>query len=124
MIAALLILATVTLVIVGLVYFMFDPAQPDNIFPPCPIHHYTGLECPGCGTQRAIHHLLHFNIWQAFSSNPLMVLSFPYILTGVYFEYFGGRKRYPELRKILFGRNAAIIVFIIILLYFIIRNVL
>jgi hypothetical protein len=63
-------------------YFWFDPGQA-SFFPPCPFRLLTGLECPGCGSQRCLHQLAHGNIRQAYLYNPLMVLSLPYVLTGL-----------------------------------------
>ncbi len=40
----------------------------------------TGMKCPGCGSQRAIHALLHTDIKTAFSYNALLVLSIPYVI--------------------------------------------
>src|SRR5580693_9291812 len=37
---------------------LFDPAT-SGIFPPCPFRYLTGWYCPGCGSLRAIHQLLH-----------------------------------------------------------------
>jgi hypothetical protein len=118
----------VILIIIGLligiaVYFSYSPEE-SSVFPQCPFHYLTGYDCPGCGSQRAFHHLLHFRVTKAFSANPLMVLAIPYLLIGFYFEYFGGKQSYPEARKILFGRNATIIVFVVIILFWIGRNVL
>jgi len=48
-----------------------------RLFPPCPLHWLTGLYCPGCGSLRATHLLLHGNLSGAFDMNPLMVLSLP-----------------------------------------------
>ena len=39
----------------------FDPAT-SGMFPPCPVHYLTGWYCPGCGSLRAIHQLLHGNL--------------------------------------------------------------
>lgn len=58
------------------VLFFFDPAI-SQLFPPCPIHWSTGLYCPGCGSLRAMHLLLHGNFMGAIKMNPLMVASLP-----------------------------------------------
>jgi hypothetical protein len=58
------------------VVFAFDPVR-YSIFPPCPLHHYTGLWCPGCGTTRAMHQLLHGNVAAAFRFNPLAISLLP-----------------------------------------------
>jgi hypothetical protein len=43
----------------------------------CPFRFVTGLLCPGCGSQRALHDLLHLRIPAAFGHNALLVLSIP-----------------------------------------------
>ncbi|NDV94401.1 DUF2752 domain-containing protein [Dysgonomonas sp. 521] len=110
------------LIIGGGIYYFFSPEE-SVYFPQCPFHRLTGLDCPGCGSQRAIHHLLHLQVKDAFVSNPLLVLAIPYILTGIFFEYFGGKERFPRLRKILFGKTAIIIVLAVIIFFWIGRNI-
>jgi len=58
--------------------FVFNPADGDY-YPPCLFHRLTGLYCPGCGSLRAVHQLLHGNLSAAFGLNPLMVLSLPFL---------------------------------------------
>jgi hypothetical protein len=60
----------------ALAYFLFDPTKV-AIFPPCLFHEMTGLDCPGCGAQRALHQLLHGNIIAALRLNAMFVLSLP-----------------------------------------------
>lgn len=43
----------------------------DGGFIPCPLYALTGLYCPGCGSARSTHELLHGNIDTAFAMNPL-----------------------------------------------------
>ena len=57
------------------VYTLFDPAS--GYFPQCPFLYFTGLQCPGCGSQRAIHALLHADLSSAWSYNPFLMLSVP-----------------------------------------------
>ncbi|MEA4919029.1 DUF2752 domain-containing protein [Proteiniphilum sp.] len=105
------------------IFYTFDPkTQP--LFPRCPFLLVTGYECPGCGSQRAIHSLLHFNIGAALRYNAFMVLALPYILLGIYLEYFGGKKRFPRTVKFFFGRWSAVMVLIVITAYWILRNLL
>jgi hypothetical protein len=51
--------------------YRFDPAQV-HFFPPCVFHALTGLQCPGCGTTRALHHLLHGDVGGALRLNPML----------------------------------------------------
>src|SRR5262249_190710 len=60
---------------------MFDPATA-GVFPPCPLRALTGWYCPGCGSLRAFHQLLHGNLRSAFAMNPFAVLSLPFLTYG------------------------------------------
>ena len=59
-------------------YLTVDP-ESSSLFPKCPFHLLIGLECPGCGSQRAIHSLLNGKIGQAFHYNLLVVIAIPYL---------------------------------------------
>lgn len=63
----------------GAYLFVFDPVT-SGLFVPCPFHALTGLYCPGCGTTRALHQLVHGNLSRAFGYNPLAILSLPFLL--------------------------------------------
>jgi hypothetical protein len=64
--------------------FFFNPASPANqFFPKCPFRLVTGWQCPGCGSTRAFHQLLHLDLLAAFKLNPLMVLTVPFIIYGL-----------------------------------------
>lgn len=65
----------------ALVYYHFNPAVV-SFFPACLFRKLTGYHCPGCGTQRALHQLLHGNFREAFRYNALFVLALPYVSLG------------------------------------------
>lgn len=68
------------LLIAGAVYvFVFEPGR-SGFFPLCPFRLLTGLQCPGCGTTRALHELLHGHLVAAFMLNPLLLLALPFAL--------------------------------------------
>lgn len=119
------LLITVAAVFAAAVMFVFFNIDPNvyPLFPKCPFLVLTGLECPGCGSQRAIHKLLHLNIAGAFQQNPLLVIYVPYVLIGLYLEYLGGKGKYPHVRNTLFGKSAAIIILVSIILFWIGRNI-
>jgi hypothetical protein len=78
------IIFIVTLIIGGaaaaVTYGLFDPAK-YAFFPKCPFLLLTGgLRCPGCGSQRAIHSLLHLNLKEAFLYNPMVIISIPFLV--------------------------------------------
>ena len=80
---------------------VFDPAT-SRIFPPCPVRYLTGWYCPGCGSLRAIHHLLHGNLHAAWAMNPLTVVLLPFLAYGLasfaLFEIRGEGLPQPVLR--------------------------
>jgi hypothetical protein len=118
-----LILLVTALIILALVYFFYDPASV-SLFPRCPFNLLTGLECPGCGSQRAIHHLLNLELFAAFRANALVVISIPYILIGIYFGLADNvSERMVRLRIMLFGTRAIYVVLVIIITFWIVRNV-
>jgi hypothetical protein len=111
------------LLLTGMViFYVFDP-ETHAFFPQCMFLMLTGFECPGCGTQRAIHSLLHFDFRKAFSYSALMPFLVPYILIGTYLAFLGGRERFPRLENILFGKWAAVIAVSCIVTYGVLRNV-
>ena len=57
-------------------YYLLDPAQ-THIFPTCYFHEATGLDCPGCGGQRALHQLLRGHVAEAFHLNALLFALLP-----------------------------------------------
>ncbi len=68
-------------VLVGLcsafvILFLFSPTR-YAFYPRCPLHVWTGLHCPGCGSLRAVHSLLHGDFLSALRFNALLILSAP-----------------------------------------------
>lgn len=112
------------LVLMGLLifYFFFNPGS-ENFLIKCTFKTVTGLDCPGCGSQRALHSLLHGEVKKAFFFNPLFVLAIPYVIIGILFEWFDLKYTYPKIRKILFGRKSIYIIATLILVFFIYRNI-
>ena len=72
-----LLVGSVVLCSLGaMVFFVFDPTKVP-MFPQCTFHQVTGLDCPGCGAQRALHQLLHGNVVAALRLNAMFVVSLP-----------------------------------------------
>jgi len=55
--------------------YALDPAR--SPFSLCPIHALTGLDCPGCGSLRGVHDLLHGDWRGALGHNALLPLTLP-----------------------------------------------
>ena len=60
-------------IFVVVLYFLIDPNEVDFL-PKCPLYAVTGLYCPGCGSQRATHALLHFDLLGMLRQNLFYVL--------------------------------------------------
>jgi hypothetical protein len=105
------------------VYYTFSPTLSKIPFPKCPSYSFFGIVCPGCGSQRAVHELLHFNLLKAFRLNPLLVVSMPFLifLLGVkgYNFVFDKNKQITLLYSPLFVK----MLLIIICIYFVVRNI-
>ncbi|MEG1634086.1 MAG: DUF2752 domain-containing protein [Rikenellaceae bacterium] len=116
--------ALIIVVVVGLivVYKTFDPSD-YAVFPKCPSLLFTGYECAGCGSQRALHHLLNMDIKGAMSCNPLLVLLIPYMVLLFALEYSVGKTKFPRLYRALTGQVAILSLIIIIILFSILRNI-
>lgn len=100
-------------------YASVDPAT--HWFPRCPIYVLTGLKCPGCGSQRALHQLLHFHFRAAFGYNALVVASLPLLAFAIAAELL--RDRLPGLRAFLGRRVVAWVLVGIIAAWTVGRNV-
>jgi hypothetical protein len=105
-----------------LLYKNVDPAA-GTLFPQCPFRQLTGYQCPGCGSQRAVHQLLNFHVKEAFSLNALLVLSIPYLMVGFVLEKISLSKKLLIVRRALYGPTATIVVLIVVLAFWIGRNI-
>ncbi len=116
-------IAIVFVTILSILYRNYNPSG--NIyFPKCPFRELTGLKCPGCGSQRAVHYLLNFNIFNATKENLILVLSVPYILIGLMVDLLKQpNKKILKWRKRLFGQNAIYAILTIIMGFWILRNI-
>jgi len=63
----------IVLILVLSLYFFIDPSKA-GLFPKCPFLSLTGLYCPGCGIQRAIHDILNGQILTGIRHNYLLLL--------------------------------------------------
>jgi uncharacterized protein DUF2752 len=62
--------------------YIFEPGK-SGFFPGCPFRALTGFTCPGCGSTRGLHCLLHGDVVGAFQFNPLLILSLPFLFYGL-----------------------------------------
>ena len=106
--------------IVAFYLYSFNPAN-SPLYPPCPFHLLTGLHCPGCGSLRALHHLLHGHLLMAFWLNPLMIVSLPFLGYSFVSYLMVGIKGRP-LPNIFLPASCIWVYLGFVLLFWVIRN--
>ncbi len=95
--------------------FLFDPVQ-SPFYPPCLFKKLTGLNCPGCGSSRALHQLMHGNLLPALDYNILVVIFLPFIVVGI-LSFFTGR-----FNSTLEALNKPSVFLVIITIFWVLRN--
>lgn len=110
------IVGIVLLLGAGFIYYTYNP-ESTTIFPRCPFLVLTDLKCPGCGSQRALHALLHLDIADAFRYNAMLVLSLPIIFLLLYAEIYRTKKPtfYTRIQRpaFIWGYFIAVIVWMV-----------
>ena len=105
-----------------LFYRQFNPYEHD-FFPKCPLYQVSGYQCPGCGSQRALHHLTHGDWRGALGENFLLVVGIPYLVLGFFLEWMPVSVQRERLKSRLYGATAALIALVVIVGWWILRNV-
>ena len=105
---------------IAFLYFFVNPTQV-QFFPKCPLYSYTGIYCPGCGSQRATHQLLNFNFFGVLHQNllyviGLFVLTYYVVITILQLVFKKPVTNYLDNKKVLW-----FFVFVIVL-FWIARN--
>ncbi|NOR75511.1 MAG: DUF2752 domain-containing protein [Draconibacterium sp.] len=104
----------------AVLFFVLNPAE-HQIFPKCVFHSVTGYYCPGCGSQRAIHSLLHLNFAGVVGNNFLFL---PAMLLFIYHYTFSflNKKLNWKLPNIFSLKSTPWIILGVIILFWILRN--
>ncbi|MEI2726410.1 MAG: DUF2752 domain-containing protein [Verrucomicrobiota bacterium] len=97
--------AALGLVVAGLILHYFNPTE-HRFYPVCMLHALTGLNCPGCGALRALHHLTHGEFAAAFYCNPLLIAALPVAFLALMRWLIYGRHQPPPTA--IFTRPAVI----------------
>ena len=90
-----------------------------SIYPKCPIHYATGLECPGCGSSRCAKEMVSMNFYTAFNYNPIAFIAIPSLLIFSLFKIFNLRVNSPSS---FLEKKGSLILFLLIVAFTLYRN--
>lgn len=119
-----LLVATIAALSIFFIYILYkyNPST-SGFYPPCPTKYLLGIECPGCGSLRASHALLHGRIAEAWHLNPMLLLTIPFILLLLFTGILRSHNRVLDLiYNKLNNRISLIIIAFILLGWGILRN--
>ncbi|MDP3359846.1 MAG: DUF2752 domain-containing protein [Lutibacter sp.] len=102
-------------------YFFINPNDV-NFLPECPLYFTTGFYCPGCGSQRATHQLLNFNIFGVLQQNVLYFISL--LILGYHFIVTGSNRIFKkQLYNYVYHPKTPLIILGVIVVFWILRNI-
>lgn len=104
----------------AVLFYFLNPIE-HEIFPHCLFHSLTGYYCPGCGSQRAIHSLLHLNFGGVIGNN-FMFLPATLLLIYHYSRNLFNQQFNWKLPNIFYFKKTPWIILIAIVLFWILRN--
>jgi hypothetical protein len=104
----------------AVLFFLLDPSE-HMIFPRCIFYSATGYYCPGCGSQRSIHSLLHFDLKGVVQHNVLFLMALPAVLYHYLHPYFN-KKFQLNLPNLFYMKATPVVILIVIMLFWIMRN--
>jgi hypothetical protein len=112
----------VTIIALSIIYYKFNPAK-YGFFPQCPFHKFTGFDCPGCGSQRALHALLHGNFREAAGYNLLMIISIPFLSVHFFYKLKSFFLKKEIRWGVIYHPLTPRIIFVVVIVFWITRNI-
>ena len=106
----------------GVVLYHINPTQ-YWFMPKCPFKLITGLSCPGCGIQRAIHALLHGEFAEAIKYNYFMVYSVPYVTLFIIEWMMPQNKTREKLQHVIENKYAVNFYVLSFSIWLVVRNI-
>lgn len=105
----------------GVVLYLLNPSS-YWFMPKCPFKLITGLNCPGCGIQRAIHAMLHGKFTEAITYNYYLVYSGPYATSFVFVWLMPKNKFRERIKKVIENRYVVNFYVISFVIWLFVRN--
>lgn len=113
------VVVLLVLALLAAVYFFVDPMEV-RWMPKCIWKVATGTDCPGCGSQRMAHALMHGDLKGAWHANAYAFCLLPLIALMLWLELY--RERYPRLYG---GVHSPVVIRVIVasvFIWWIVRN--
>jgi hypothetical protein len=113
--------ATAAAAWVGFAHWSTRPGRSLGVSIGCPFHAITGLDCPGCGSTRALGALTRFDLAAAFDQNVLVPLAAVFVVVAWAtwtWAVWHGRTRADLIR----GRGPVIGVGLVLVGFAVVRN--
>lgn len=104
----------------AVIYYFFDPAQA-GWMPRCLWKVATGTDCPGCGSQRMIHALMHGDFASAWKANAFALCMLPAIVFMLWLEAVRGR--HSRLYACVHRPGVIVCFGVVVMGWWILRNV-
>lgn len=115
------LLAASLLAVVAVLYVVAPEAH--WWMPKCPVKLLTGLSCPGCGIQRAVHAALHGDWMRAWAYNYWLVYALPYALLFVVEWLLPECQARQRLARVIENRWAVGFFVVSYCIWFVVRNI-
>ena len=112
------IILSIILILILAIFVLLDIFEVIGL--KCPFYELLHIYCPGCGTTRMIRSLMHFEFYQAFRYNPLvfgLLFAFSGLIIAEIVYFIRNKKIFNISTKIY------VILLVIILIYWILRNI-
>ena len=100
-------------------YYNVDPAA-SGTSPRCLLKYITGYDCPGCGSQRALHALLHGHAYEAWRYNPAILPAL--LLAGVYGFLEASPRRFARLERFVYNPIFIMLIAVAVVAWWVGRN--
>jgi hypothetical protein len=102
------------------VVYKFAPAE-HSFYPRCMFYTTTHWLCPGCGSTRALHALLHLDVRSALHYNALFTMVMPAVFGWLFFCFYRVM-RYEQVPWFAIPRELTACAVAVVLLFTIARN--
>ena len=113
----------IILIVLGIGYYFVNPLM-SNFPIKCPWQVLTGTQCPACGSQRALHALVHGHWLEALRYNYFFVISIPYALIAILVSWYNFNHCFDKLKQLAFHRYTLYAYVVLFFAWWIVRNIL